>query len=293
MPQAIANGIRIEYERIGRRGDAAIVLIMGLGGQLTAWDDEFCERLAASGFEVIRFDNRDSGLSSHLEDLGPPDLLSALAGAAPPPYGLEAMVEDTAALLSRLDVEAAHVAGISMGGMVAQLFAIRYPARTLTLTSMMADAGGQSRVMGEPEVLSELLNQPLDGSFEERVDSMVSLRRCLSGGRFFDEPAARQRAVRLISRAYYPAGALRQAAAVLAAGDRSAGLSRLATPALVVHGTRDPLIPFENGLRVHRALARSKMLPLDGVGHDLPPHQAHRVAGAMLALMARASGSGS
>lgn len=292
MPQAVANGIRIEYERIGRRSDPAIVLIMGLGGQLTAWDGEFCERLASAGFEVIRFDNRDSGLSSHLDDLGPPDLLSALVGAAPPPYGLEAMADDTAALLSRLGVVAAHVAGISMGGMVAQLFAIRHPARTLTLTSMMADAGGRSRVMGEPEVMAELLNQPLDGSFDERVDSMVSLRRCLSGGRFFDEPAARERAVRLISRAYYPAGALRQAAAVLAAADRTAELSRLARPALVVHGTRDPLIPFENGLRVHRALARSKMLPLEGVGHDLPSDAADRVAGAMLELMARASGSG-
>jgi pimeloyl-ACP methyl ester carboxylesterase len=277
VPQAVANGIRIEYERIGRQGHPAVLLIMGLGAQLSSWDDPFCEQLAGADFEVIRFDNRDSGLSSHLEELGPPDLLSALAGTAPPPYGLEALAEDTAALMSRIGIVAAHVVGISLGGMVAQLLAIRYPERTLTLTSMMADAGGASRVMGEPEVLAELLAAPLDGAVDDAVESMVRLRRALSGTVEFDEPAARKRAARLIKRSYYPVGALRQAAAVLAAGDRTAGLHKLALPALVVHGTHDPLIPFENGLRVHRAIPGSKMIALEGVGHDLPPGPAERV----------------
>ena len=288
MPQAVANGIRIEYERIGRRGRAAVVLIMGLGAQLTSWDDPFCEQLAEAGLEVIRFDNRDSGLSSYLDELGAPDLLSALAGTVPPPYGLEALAEDTAALMSRLDIAHAHVVGISMGGMVAQLLAIRYPARTLTLTSLMADAGGASRVMGEPEVLAELLSSPLDGSFEQSVDAMVSLRRSLSGPGRFDEVAARERATRLVQRAYYPVGALRQGAAVLAAGDRTGGLSKLGMPALVVHGTHDPLVPFENGLRVHRALPGSRLLALDRVGHDLPPGEAQRVVDAIIALTHRA-----
>src|SRR4029077_1256074 len=169
---------------------------MGLGAQLTSWDDPFCEQLADAGFEVVRFDNRDAGLSSHLDELGPPDLLSALADAAEPPYALEALAEDTAALMSRLDVMAAHVVGISMGGMVAQLLAIRHPARALTLTSMMADAGGASRVMAEPEVLAELLAAPLDGDFGNKVDSAVRLRRVLSGGGEFDEAAVRERATR-------------------------------------------------------------------------------------------------
>src|SRR4029077_11197941 len=122
-----------------------MVLIMGLGAQLISWDDPFCAELVDAGFEVIRFDNRDAGLSSHLDELGAPDLLSALGGAAEPPYALEALADDTAALMSRLDLVAAHVVGISMGGMVAQLLAIRHPARVLTLTSMMADPGGASR----------------------------------------------------------------------------------------------------------------------------------------------------
>ena len=284
MPQAVANGIRIEYERIGTRGRPAIVLIMGLGAQLTSWDDPFCDQLASAGFEVVRFDNRDSGLSSHLDELGPPDLLSALAGTAPPPYGLESLAEDTAALMSRLGILAAHVVGISMGGMVAQLVAIRHPARTLTLSSLMADAGGTSRVMGEPEVLAELLSSPLSASFEESVESMVRLRRSLAGPGDFDEVVTRERAARLVQRSYYPVGALRQGAAVLAAGDRTGGLTKLMMPALVVHGTHDPLVPFENGLRVHRAIPGSKLLALDGVGHDLPPEEAHRVVKAIITL---------
>jgi pimeloyl-ACP methyl ester carboxylesterase len=284
VPQAVANGIRIEYERIGRRGHPAVVLIMGLGAQLISWDDRFCDQLAQAGLEVIRFDNRDAGLSSHLDELGAPDLLSALAGTVPPPYSLETLAEDTAALMSRLGIPAAHLVGISMGGMVAQLFAIRYPARTLTLASLLADAGGASRVMGEPEVLAELLASPLDGSYQDSVEAMVRLRRSLSGPGPFDDFAARGRAARLVQRASYPVGALRQGAAVLAAGDRTAGLRKLRMPALVVHGTHDPLIPFENGLRVHRALPGSRMLELDGVGHDLPPEAAQRVVDAIIAL---------
>lgn len=282
MPKAVANGIKIEYERLGRQGDPPMLLIMGLGAQLTSWDDAFCERLTCAGFEVIRFDNRDAGLSTHLDELGAPDLLSALAGTAPPPYGLEALVEDTAGLMSRLGIMAAHLVGISMGGMVAQLLAIRYPHRTLSLTSMMADAGGQSRVMGEPEVLEELLSAPLNGSFQLAVESMVRLRRALNGTVEFDEDAARERAIKLIERANYPAGAMRQAAAVLAAADRTEALNKLAIRTLVVHGTDDPLIPFENGLRVHRAVRGSKLLALEGVGHDLPLRAAERVVQSLI-----------
>lgn len=260
-----------------------MVLIMGLGAQLTSWDDPFCKSLVDAGFEVIRFDNRDSGLSSHLDELGAPDLLSALSGASEPPYPLDALAEDTTALMARLGIVAAHVVGISMGGMVAQLVAIRHPARVLTLTSMMADAGGVSRVMAEPEVLAELLSAPLNGESGRGVEAMVRLRRVLSGGGEFDEDAALERAKRLVQRAYYPIGALRQAAAVLAAGDRTPGLRKLAMRVLVIHGTKDPLVPFENGLRVHRAIAGSKLLTLEGVGHDVPPSAADRVLDSLIA----------
>jgi len=283
LPQAVANGIKIEYERLGRRGDPPILLIMGLGAQLTSWDDEFCRHLAGEGFEVVRYDNRDSGLSTRLDELGPPDLLAALSGTGAPPYGLEAMAEDAAALITRLGLGSVHVAGISMGGMIAQLLAIRNPERIVTLTTMMADTGGATRVMAEPEVFAELLAAPLDGDLSDAVEQAVRLRKLLSGPRF-DEGAARERARRLIGRAYYPVGVLRQAAAVLAAGDRTLGLSRLRIPALVVHGTNDPLVPFENGLRVHRAIPGSRLLVLDGVGHDLPPAEAQTVLDAMVTL---------
>ena len=283
LPQAVANGIRIEYERLGRRGDPPILLIMGLGAQLTSWDDDFCWKLVDAGFEVVRYDNRDSGLSTHLDELGPPDLLAALSGTVAAPYGLETMADDAAALISRLGLGIVHAAGISMGGMIAQLLAIRSPERVLTLTSMMADAGGGARVMAEPEVFAELLGAPLDGEIGDAVEQAVRLRKLLSGPRF-DEAAARERAQRLIRRAYYPVGVLRQAAAVLSAGDRTSGLTRLRMPALVVHGTSDPLVPFENGMRVHRAIPGSRMLVLDGVGHDLPPAEAQRVLEAMIAL---------
>lgn len=284
MPQAVANGIRIEYERLGRRGDPPFLLIMGLGAQLTSWDDDFCWKLADAGFEVVRYDNRDSGLSTHLDELGPPDLLAALSGTVASPYGLEAMAEDAAALISRLSLGRVHVAGISMGGMIAQLLAIRNPERVLTLTTMMADTGGTTRVMAEPEVFAELLAAPLDGDLGDAVQQAVRLRKLLSGPRF-DEVAARERAERLIGRSYYPVGVLRQAAAVLSAGDRTSGLTRLRMPALVVHGTSDPLVPFENALRVHRAIQGSRLMVLEGVGHDLPPAEARRVLETMIALV--------
>ena len=284
MSQTVANGIRIEYERLGRRGDPPILLIMGLGAQLTSWDDDFYVELASAGFEVVRYDNRDAGLSTHLDELGAPDLLSALSGTLAPPYGLEAMAEDAAALISRLGLRRVHVVGISMGGMIAQLVAIRNPDLVSTLTVMMADTGGQTRVMAEPEVFAELLAAPLDGDQTDAVEQAVRLRKVLNGSAAFDEPAARERAQRLIARSYYPAGALRQAAAVLAAKDRTSRLTNLRLPALVVHGTDDPLVPFENGLRVKRAIPGSRLLVLEGVGHDLPPVHAHRVLDAIVNL---------
>ena len=284
MPRAVANGIRIEYERIGHRGDPAILLIMGLGAQLTSWDDSFCARLTRAGFQVVRFDNRDSGLSTYFDELGAPDLLSAMTGGAPPPYGLDAMAEDAAALMSKLGLRSAHVAGISMGGMIAQLLALSYPETVLTLTTMMADTGGASRVMAEPEVFAELLAAPLDGAVDDAVEQAVRLKKVLSGTSGFDEAAARDRAKRLIERAYHPVGVLRQAAAVLAAPDRTSRLTKLRVPTLVVHGTGDPLIPFENGLRVHRAIPASRMLPLENVGHDLPPAAAEEVLSALVRL---------
>ncbi|HEY1421058.1 MAG TPA: alpha/beta hydrolase [Candidatus Dormibacteraeota bacterium] len=290
MPQAPANGITIEYERMGKRTDPPVLLIMGLGAQLISWDDAFCKRLAGAGFQVVRYDNRDSGLSTHLDELGAPDLLAALARTEAPPYDLEALADDAAALLRFLNLPATHIVGISMGGMVAQLVAIRHPRRVLSLTTMMSDTGGESRELAEPEVFAELLAAPLADELEGAIEQSVRLHRLLSGGGEFDEAAARRRAGRQIRRCYYPMGVLRQAAAVLAARDRTAQLAALRVPTLVIHGTRDPLVPFENGVRVHRAIPRSKMLTLDGVGHDLPEAAAERALDALVGHLTGAGG---
>lgn len=261
---ALVGGVRIAY--YVRGAGPPVLLIMGLGGRATDWNDRFLARLS-DRFELITFDNRGTGRSQRPEG----------------EYTLERMADEAVGVLDALGHRRAHVIGISMGGMIAQLLAIRNPEWVLTLTTMMADTGGATRVMAEPEVFAELLAAPLDGDVADAVEQAVRLRKLLSGPRF-DEPAARERAQRLIGRAYYPVGVLRQAAAVLSAGDRTFGLARLRIPALVVHGTSDPLVPFENGLRVHRAIPGSRLLVLDGVGHDLPPAEAQRVLDAMVTL---------
>ncbi len=291
MPRAKANGIELEYETLGDREARPLLLVSGLGSQLIGWHDELCAEFADRGFYVIRFDNRDAGLSTHMDGAGLPDLSAAVAGEATLAYQLDDMADDAAALLDALDIPAAHVAGASMGGFIAQLLAIRHPARVSSLTSIMSGPAGREGAPATPEAAA-LLVAPPGNDRESRIANTLAGRRALNGPGFpFDEPYERARAERDIDRAFYPAGEARQLAACLAAHPRLPELRRLDVPALVVHGTADILIPVENGRLVAAAIPGARRLEIEGMGHNLPRGMWPRLVDAVAALAERAAGA--
>lgn len=270
MPRAKANGIEIEYETFGDRGAAPLLLIMGLGAQMISWDEEFCSQLADRGFHVIRYDNRDSGLSTHMEAAGTPDVLAALSGNPQPAYPLEDLADDAAGLLDALGIGAAHIVGASMGGFIAQLLAINHPDHVLTLTSIMSGPGGTDATPPKPEGAAVLMFTP-PSTRAERIEQSMSIRRALIGpGDPFDAEFERRRAERNIDRAYYPLGTGRQLVAILAAEGRLERLSHVRAPMLVLHGVDDVLVPIENGRCVAEAVPGARLLEFEGMGHDLP-----------------------
>jgi pimeloyl-ACP methyl ester carboxylesterase len=230
----------------------------------------FCELLAGRGFRVIRFDNRDVGLSTKLDHLGTPELSAVLGGSVPPPYRLEDLADDAAGVLGALGIDAAHVVGASMGGFVAQLLAIRHPSRVLSLTSIMSATGGLAdNVPATPEATEALLKPPptdREGMIEHGV--WVSSR--VSGPEHFDPEESRRKRAQAIDRSVSVAGTARQLAAIAAAPSRAEQLRALEVPALVVHGEVDPLVPVENGRRTAEAIPGARLLLVPTMGHDLP-----------------------
>lgn len=270
VPRATANGIELEYEVFGDPTAAPLLLISGLGSQMIGWDEEFCQTLAARGFRVIRFDNRDVGLSSWLDASGVPDLAAAAAGHPHPVYTLDDMAADAAALLDALGIPRAHVVGASMGGFIAQLVALNHPEHVLSLTSIMSGPSGPDQVPPTPEGAAVLL-LPAPPTRERRIEQSLDITRALRGSRDpFDEEYERAKAARAIDRAYHPAGYVRQLVAILAAPGRVARLRLLRMPMLVVHGREDILIPPENGRIVASAVLGARLIEVDGMGHDLP-----------------------
>jgi pimeloyl-ACP methyl ester carboxylesterase len=270
VPKAKANGIELEYETFGDPEARPLLLITGLGAQMISWDDALCAQLAARGFHVIRFDNRDSGLSTRMEDAGIPDMAAALSGNPHPAYQLDDLADDAAGLLDALGIGAAHIVGASMGGYIAQLVAINHPDRVLSLTSIMSGPGLTDEVPPKPEGAETLLAGP-PPNWEERIEQAMSIRRVLRGsGDPFDESVERARAVRAYERAYYPVGVGRQLVAIVAANGRLERLKQVRVPTLVIHGVDDVLIPIENGRRVAGAVPGARWLELEGMGHDLP-----------------------
>ncbi len=270
MPRARANGIDIEYEEFGDPKATPLLLVMGLGAQMISWDDAFCEQLAARGFRVIRFDNRDSGLSTRLEAAGPPDMAAALNGDPHPAYMLDDMAADAVGLLDALGIEAAHIVGASMGGFISQLIAINHPGRALSLTSIMS---GPSRLEGVPPTpeAAAILFAKQPTTREESIEMSLTGRRAWVGsGDPFDEAPERAKATRAVQRAYYPVGAGRQLLAIIAAEPRLERLHVVRVPTLVIHGQDDILVPIENGRMVAAAVPGARMLELEGMGHDIP-----------------------
>jgi pimeloyl-ACP methyl ester carboxylesterase len=260
----------LEYETFGDPKGQPLLLIMGLGAQMTTWEDEFCAQLADRGFHVIRFDNRDVGLSTWMEDAGDPDMASAFSGNPQAAYELDDLAADAAGLLESLDIPAAHIVGASMGGFIAQLVAINHPENVLSLTSIMSGPGGTDAVPPKPEGAAILVVSPPE-TREERVEQAMSFRRVLLGPADpFDEAHERARATSSVDRAYYPPGVGRQLLAILAAKSRLERLRQVRVPTLVVHGVDDVLVPVENGRLVAEAVPGARLIEIDGMGHDLP-----------------------
>ncbi|SEF29632.1 Pimeloyl-ACP methyl ester carboxylesterase [Amycolatopsis pretoriensis] len=261
------GGVELCHETFGDAGGRPLLLVMGLGAPMIWWDEEFCASLAAQGFRVVRFDNRDAGRSSRMR--GRANLAQAyLLHSAP--YSLADMAADAAGLLDALGIPAAHVVGASMGGMIAQTLAIRHPARVLSLTSIMSSTGG--RLVGRPSgrAMSMLLSAP-PRSRAEYVEMLVRTFRLIgSPGYPFDEARMRDRAERTFDRGVHPGGTLRQLAAIMAERDRAPRLRKVRTPALVVHGARDPLVHVSGGRATARAIPGADLDVVPGMGHDLP-----------------------
>jgi pimeloyl-ACP methyl ester carboxylesterase len=267
--------VEIEYERRG--AGTPLLLIGGLGSQLISWDDRFCDILVARGYSVIRYDNRDSGLSSSFDQLGVPDLLGLLLHRGRAPYLLGDMTADAIGLLDHLGVDRAHVLGLSLGGMIGQLMALRHPERVTSMVAAMSGPPGRPTAMPSPAVVEALLSPPAP-DFDGKVDRAVELRRALAGeGADFDDREARRRAEAQITRAHRPAGTMRQAAAVLATPNLLDQLVEIKAPTMIVHGELDPLVPFASGVAAAAAIHGAEFVPLAGVGHDLPPAVALRL----------------
>jgi pimeloyl-ACP methyl ester carboxylesterase len=273
MPDARIGDIDIHYESMGE--GPPLLLIMGLGMQMIAWPDELCDLLVEHGLRVIRFDNRDVGLSSKLDRLGKPPLRALVARGAMnlpirAPYALADMARDAVGLLDALGIERAHVAGASMGGMIAQVMAIEHPRRVRSLTSLMSHPGDLRSKLAKPAALRALL-APIPRVRAAAVAHTVEVLRALAGPGFpFEEPVVRALCERAQARSFHPPGFLRQLAAVVASPSRVSALRKLRTPTLVLHGTHDPLVPPVAARTTARVIPGARLHWIHGMGHGLP-----------------------
>jgi pimeloyl-ACP methyl ester carboxylesterase len=288
MPTAAANGMTLEYETFGDHSDPAVLLIMGFTGQLTLWDADFCAALADTGYFVIRYDNRDVGLSTWLDDAGAPTLAELGSGTAEAPYSIADMADDAAGLLDALGLARAHIVGASMGGMIAQAFAIGHPERTLTLTSIMSTTGDPSVGQPHPEALGALLQAPPTSRDEAMDQGAVTWKAIGSPGYPFDEAQVRQRSAEAFDRAFHPAGHVRQMAAIVTQPDRTPALASVSIQTLVIHGEDDPLVDPSGGRATADAIPGATLLLVPGMGHDMPPGLADRFVAELTAHFATA-----
>ena len=274
MPRALVNtGMELEYETFGSPDDPALLLIMGFTAQLTDWDERFCGLLAAGGRFVIRFDNRDSGLSTKLDgqEVDVPSVMAAaFANEEPPaiPYTLGDMAADAVGLLDHLGIERAHIMGASMGGMIAQTLAINHPDRVRSLISVMSQPGEPD--VGQPtEAAAIAIFSPPPTSRQEYLDSSPRWMVWQSQ-KYRDEARVRENAARSYDRSFYPEGAPRQMAAMFGSGRRTAALSQLDVPTLVIHGRDDQLITPDGGFRTAELIPGAHLLFVGDMGHDMP-----------------------
>jgi pimeloyl-ACP methyl ester carboxylesterase len=268
---AEANGLTLCYQTFGSPSDPTLLLIMGLGAQMVWWEVDLCERLAARGYRVVRFDNRDIGKSTYIA-APPPNLARVFAGLEPlkAPYTLDDMARDAIGLMDALEIESAHVVGASMGGMIAQIMAIQYPERVRTLTSIMSTTGERGLPPPKPEVWAAMTAPP-PLTVEAYIEANVRMAELLRGYPDATEEAdARARASRAAARGLNPPGGVRQMAAVGASDSRKEALRQVKAPTLVIHGADDPLVSVEGGKATASAVPGAKLMLLDRMGHTLP-----------------------
>jgi pimeloyl-ACP methyl ester carboxylesterase len=277
MPQLDANGIKLEYEVSGDRNAPPVLLIMGLGAQLTRWPEPFHRALADAGFYVIRYDQRDVGLSTRMDGASSPSLAGAALRAVMrlpvnAPYHLGDLAADALGLLDALGLGSAHVIGASMGGMVGQILAAQHGARARSLVSIMSTSGSRRLPQPDWRLQLALLRRPnARGDREQAVAWAISLyKRIGSPGFPPDDQLLREQVTRDVDRSYYPRGLRRQLLAILASGSRTAILGQITAPTLILHGADDPLIPVAAAYDLQRRIRGSRLEVFPGMGHDLP-----------------------
>src|SRR5262249_8027446 len=296
--QVKANGITIAYETFGPENRETLLLIMGAGAQLTAWHTELCEELVRRGYRVIRYDNRDIGLSTHFDAAGMPDFAAGVAAAqagkpAPLPYTLYDLAKDAVGLMDALGIRKAHIAGPLMGGMIGQIIAAEYPDRTLSLTSIMASSGKPGvPLFAKPEVLTKIPPPGPEGDKKAYIERQIKLLQQIGSMRApIDEKVLRDWVVRDVERSFHPAGEARHAAASLFAvyEDRRPQLKTIKAPTVVVQGEDDPLVPLEGCRDVAANIPGAEFRLLPGMGHVLPPALVKDIADAITAAASRAT----
>ena len=287
MARAKSNGIELEYDSFGSPDDPALLLIMGFTAQMTAWEESFCEQIASNGFHVIRFDNRDVGLSSRID--GEVDVTKLFMGELEAvPYALDDMADDAAGLLDFLGIDKAHIVGASMGGMIAQLVAIRHPEKTLSLCSIMSTTGDREVGQPTPEAMAALM-APAATSREEAVARGVAAGRVIGSPVHFDEAKAAKRAGDAYDRAFDPKGVQRQLGAIGSQADRTEALAKVTAPTLVIHGAADPLVQPSGGEATAKAVPGAELRVFEEMGHDLPEPLWPEIVDAIVANARRAA----
>jgi pimeloyl-ACP methyl ester carboxylesterase len=272
---AKANGIELCYDTFGDRAAPPMMLIMGLAAQMIAWDDDFCGELASRGYWVVRFDNRDIGLSTKFAQHGVPDVMAMLGlrlqgKTVSAPYLLRDMAADTIGLMDALGIKSAHVVGASMGGAIAQEIAIRHPARLRTVTSIMSSTGEPGLAQPTPEAM-QILMTPTPTDRDAYLKRYLQTWAVLRGPGFpLDEARDAERGAEIFARGLNPPGVARQLAAIMASGSRKEALAAVKTPALIIHGDADPLVRLDGGEATARAIPGAKLMVIKGMGHALP-----------------------
>ncbi len=289
-----SNGLDIVCERLGDPAAPAVLLIMGLGGQLVMWPDELCQQLIGAGFQVIRFDNRDIGLSSKLDAHGVPNipqlvLRRSLGLPARAPYRLDDMASDSLGLLDALGIASAHVVGVSMGGMIAQILAARQPERVLSLAAIMTSSG-HPLLPGPSLKLRLRLIRPRSADPEIALqDSIRTFQLIGSPGYPQSAEELRPKLARQMQRNVHPPGVVRQLAAIIASGSRARLLQSVRAPTLILHGRDDPLVPVAAAHDLARRIPHARCEIIDGMGHDLPPALLPRIGDELLSLFSDAA----